>query len=317
MKLAEIYALAVSLGMDADPRGRARVEQELADLALAYEEISGAERRFFDREALSNPYADTRILNGDPQAGVSKLIAGIDMQTAELLLVRQLNQEGAGIELVLSHHAHGRALLGLPQVMLLQPAAWAKAGLPPDEVEPLMAPRREEVALGVGSGNYHRTIDAARLLGLPLMCAHTACDNLVTDYLGRLMRQDQPEIIADVLALLLRLPEIAAAAQDQNPPRLVAGEPANAAGRIFIDMTGGASPPADYYRLAAAAGIGTVICMNAKREIIEAAKESGLNVVAAGHMACDSIGMNLFLDQLAANGVQIITTSGLTRFGRA
>lgn len=317
MKLAEIYALAIRLGMEADPRGRAAVEQELADLALAYEKISGPARQFFDRESLTNPYADTRIVCGDPDAEINKLIAGIDMETAELLLVRQLNLEGAGIELVLSHHAHGRALLGLPQVMQLQPAAWAAAGLPAEEAEQLMTPRREEVALGVGSGNYNRTIDAARLLGLPLMCAHTACDNLVTDFLDRLMRQEQPHTVADVLALLLRLPEIAAAAQEQNPPRLVAGGDEQAAGRIFIDMTGGASPPADYYRLAKDYGIGTVICMNAKREIIEAAQEAGLNVVAAGHMACDSIGMNLFLDQLAAKGVQIITASGLTRFCRA
>ncbi|NLF80044.1 MAG: NGG1p interacting factor NIF3 [Clostridia bacterium] len=294
MKLAEIYALAINLGMNADPRGRAMVEQELADQARAYAKMSGPQRQFFDRESLINPYADTRIVYGDPQTEISKLIAGIDMQTAELLLARQLNQEGAEIGLALSHHAHGRALLGLPQVMRLQPAAWTKAGLPAKEAEQLMAPRYDEVALGVGGGNYNRTVDAARLLGLPLMCAHTACDNLVSDFIDRLMRQEQPDQAADVLTLLLRLPEIAAAAQDQNPPRLVAGKHGHAAGKIFVDMTGGASPPADYYRLAVAAGISTVICMSAKRDIIDAADEAGLNVVVAGHMACDSIGMNLF-----------------------
>jgi hypothetical protein len=316
MKLAEIYALAIDLGMAADPRGRAAAEQALAAARGAYDQLAAADKLFFDRESLANPYADTRILNGAPEAEIGKLIAGIDIETAELLLVRQLNEAGADIDLVLSHHAHGSAFLGLPQVMRLQPAAWAAAGLPLAQAQELMRPRREEVALKVSGGNYNRTIDAARLLGLPLMCAHTACDNLVNDYLDRLMRQAQPESLADVISLLLQLPEIAAAAADQNPPRLVAGAAGNKAGRIFIDMTGGTAPPNDYYRLAAAAGIGTVICMNAKREAIALAAEAKLNVVSAGHMACDSIGMNLFLDQLAARGVEIIAASGLTRVSR-
>jgi hypothetical protein len=39
-------------------------------------------------------------------------------------------------------------------------------------------------------------------------------------------------------------------------------------------------------------------------------------VVIAGHMSSDSLGINLFLDELERNGVQTIAASGLIRVHR-
>ena len=49
---------------------------------------------------------------------------------------------------------------------------------------------------------------------------------------------------------------------------------------------------------------------------MEAAKKAYLNVILAGHMSSDSIGLNLFLDQIEKNGVQIIPVSGVLRVKR-
>ena len=46
------------------------------------------------------------------------------------------------------------------------------------------------------------------------------------------------------------------------------------------------------------------------------AEENNLNVVIAGHDSSDSIGMNLFLDELEKKGVEIIPCSGLIRISR-
>jgi len=46
------------------------------------------------------------------------------------------------------------------------------------------------------------------------------------------------------------------------------------------------------------------------------AREAHLNVVVAGHCPSDSLGMNLFLDELEKRGIEIITCSGLIRVSR-
>jgi hypothetical protein len=41
-----------------------------------------------------------------------------------------------------------------------------------------------------------------------------------------------------------------------------------------------------------------------------------MNVVIAGHIASDSLGMNLFLDELEKQGIEVITCGGLMRIKR-
>jgi len=46
------------------------------------------------------------------------------------------------------------------------------------------------------------------------------------------------------------------------------------------------------------------------------AEKNHINAVIAGHMASDSIGVNLFLDELEKRGIEIIPCSGLIRIKR-
>ena len=316
MKLKEIYALAIDLGINADPRGREGALKVLAAAAKAYDKLDEKQKPFFDTDSLTNPYADTRILAGDPEAEINKMIVGVDIEIGELLLTRELNRGGANIDLAMSHHPAGRALAALDQVMQLQPGAWANVGVPRNVAEGYLEGRTKEVAISVGGENYNRTVDAAGALGLRLICIHTPCDNLVNQYLTRFMEKEKPETIEEVLTLLMTIPEYAFAAKNNNPPLVVSGGKNRSAGKIFVDMTGGGAPPKEYYRLLAEAGISTVLCMYAKKETIEVAKEAHLNVIIAPHMPSDSIGLNLFLDQLAARGITIVPISGLIRVGR-
>ena len=51
-------------------------------------------------------------------------------------------------------------------------------------------------------------------------------------------------------------------------------------------------------------------------EHFKEAKKHHLNVIIAGHIASDSLGANLFLDELEKRGVEIVTFSGLIRAKR-
>ena len=64
------------------------------------------------------------------------------------------------------------------------------------------------------------------------------------------------------------------------------------------------------------AGGGTVIATHMKHANREEALEHYLNLVIAGHISPDSIGMNLFFGRLAAKGIKIIPIAGLIRLKR-
>jgi hypothetical protein len=53
-----------------------------------------------------------------------------------------------------------------------------------------------------------------------------------------------------------------------------------------------------------------------KDDARDKASEFHMNVVIAGHISSDSLGMNLFLDELEKKGVEIVPCSGLIRVKR-
>lgn len=316
MKLMEIYRLGVETGMAKDPRGRSGVEKELAKAKRAYEKLDETEKSFFDTDSLWNPYADSRLLVGDPEREVRRILVGVDIDAGEMMLTEALAQRGKPIDAVFAHHPQGRARARLCDVMYLQPGAMANYGVLKNISEALMDERAREVEISTGVSNYNRTADAAKLLDCALFCLHTPCDNMANAFVGELMEQEQPETLDDVCKLLRSIPEYASAARDGNPPSIVSGTPGRSAGKVFVDFTGGTGGPKEYARLLSDAGVSTVICMHMRQEALDMAREAKLNVVIAGHMPSDSIGINLVLDLLEARGVDIVPCSGLIRVSR-
>jgi len=66
MKLDALYRGAVAIGMSRDPRGRDEVGKILAEEGTKFKKLEGDDLEAYDRDRLFNPYADTRILFGDP-----------------------------------------------------------------------------------------------------------------------------------------------------------------------------------------------------------------------------------------------------------
>ena len=56
--------------------------------------------------------------------------------------------------------------------------------------------------------------------------------------------------------------------------------------------------------------------MHMGAELRDEADKHNMHVVIAGHMSSDSLGINLFLDELERKGVETIPTSGLIRVHR-
>lgn len=316
MKLKEIYQLVIEFGKDNDPRSKREISQVLARVREDYLSMKADEKSYFDQDRLDNPYSDTRILVGDPQTEVQTVLAGIDMEVSEILLADALRNRGEKIDLIISHHPEGRALAGLYQVMHMQEDMLAEMGVPINVAEGIMGSRINEVQRGLMPANHNRAVDAAKLLGFSFMCVHTPADNMVNTFLANLMKKKKPGTLADIINLLLEIPEYKHAAKMGTGPKIVVGKKQNRAGKIMVDMTGGTSGSKESYAKLAAAGVGTVIGMHIGEEHRKEAEKNHVNVIIAGHMSSDSLGMNLMLDQLELRGVIIKTCSGLYRVSR-
>ena len=58
---------------------------------------------------------------------------------------------------------------------------------------------------------------------------------------------------------------------------------------------------------------GTLLVMHIGEKHRKEAEKNHINVIIAGHMASDSVGMNLFLNELVARGIEVIPCAGLIR----
>ena len=314
MTIQEIYNLAIQLGRQNDFRTNAQIERGLVQAKKHYQKLSPLEQQLFDQERLTNPYSDTRILCGDPRKVVKKILVGIDIDGPELALAQQLGD----IDLVLAHHPRGVALAGLDDVMQLQVDLLAHYGVPINIAEKLLRKRIGEVARGLSAGNHNRVVDQANLMGINLMCVHTPTDNLVAKFLEQtLIKKATPYNLGEVLELLLEIPEYQAAVKLGLGPQIFVGSKDNRVGKIALtEITGGTEGAAETYQRLADAGVGTIIGMHISEKHREEAEKAHINVVIAGHMSSDSLGLNLMLDQLEKQGMAIVPCSGLTRVSR-
>lgn len=311
MTQKQIYNLAIEKGIKADLRGESRVKKLLARTKEKYEKMEKEQKEEFDQEKLINPYADTRILI-ETDKPIKKILVGIDIAGAELYLADKLK-----VDMVISHHPHGKALASLHEAIDLQAEVLAMYGVPINIAESLIKIRISEVGRGIHAVNHNRIVDAVKLLNFGFACIHTPADNLLARFIKNKIDMIKPEYIGDLLKIFKEIPEYKEATKNNAGPRLFVGSEDNQCGKIAItEMTGGTSGSSKIYDKAAQAGIGTIVGMHMSEEYKKEAEANHINVLVAGHMPSDSLGMNLFLDELEKRGIEIIPCSGLIRVKR-
>lgn len=318
MQLGEIYRLFINEGIREDLRTSKDILKFTLAAKKCYRELSALEKKFFDKECFTNPYADTRLLFGSPGTDIKRILVGIDIGVSEILLAQQLRFNKRPVDLVISHHPLGTGLAGLHDVMHLQ-VQWLKHfGLKQDIAQSLMKKRIEEVHRSVHSCNHQRTVDAAQLLNISLMCCHTPADNHVARYLQQKMDHEKPKTLKNVIAILLREPEYQIAARQQAGPMILSGKQDDPAGKIMIDMTGGTEGSQEIFARLSQAGVKTIIGMHMSEKHFAKVKNEHLNVVIAGHIASDNLGLNLLFDKLvkADKALDICSCSGFRRVCR-
>lgn len=291
MKLSFLYNKALEFGIERDPRK--------------------------DKKKIKS-YPDSSILFGDPDIEIKKVIAGIDIEVAELLLSDRLRSKG-GLDLVISHHPEGRAYARLHEVMLLQLDLLKGAGLSEPVAKRLLDERMREVERRTLSQNHTRPVDAARLLNLAFICLHTPADNHAFSFVSKLIKDAKPKKVQDIIDVLMTQPEYQLAEKNFSGPRIILGNPKRPVGKILVEMTGGTEGPKEVFDKLYKKGVRTLVSMHLSEEHFKKAKDANLNAVIAGHISSDTLGLNLLLDRIesaAKEKLEVINCSGFNRFSR-
>ncbi|MBE7558900.1 hypothetical protein HS125_08105 [bacterium] len=261
-----------------------------------------------DLAGLTEAPADTGIqVSG---AHLEKILAGIDIGPAELLLARHL-----GCGLALAHHPTGGSTsLDFHKVIERQVGQMMSVGVPEAAARAAIAELQENRRLTANNGNYGHNPSFAKALGMPYMNVHLPCDIIGRAILDKAARSKVGPngTVQDVIDGIASLPEYQG---DPVQPVCVLGSPDNPAGAIFTATAGGTNGGAEVAKAYFTHGVDTLLYFHLAYDNLKKLRAmpeaAGKNLVLLGHMPADRVGINPLLAALEKEGAQIIRISGL------
>ncbi len=294
MTVRELYEFAIDRGMDLDPRGREELERQMRDVRAEYEGLDEGARRRFDAERLTNPFGDTRIACGDDGATVERLICGINIDGAEVLLADRLRDHGRPVDLVLAHHASaigggiGSRLETIwPQVRML-----TDFGVPAHLAHKLVRPSSE----GDQRSYNLKITQVSEALGMPLMTIHSPADAYLFQEGRRVLEEDRPETVGDLVDICDAWPEVSWLIERGKGTEVAVGDQRDPLGRVYHAFYGGWNPTPQVFEALCDAGCGTLWVLATSEELNRVARERNVSVVVVPHYPADNLGLNMLLD---------------------
>ncbi|MGM0509339.1 MAG: NGG1p interacting factor NIF3 [Fusobacteriota bacterium] len=315
MRLEDIFKIGINLGKDNDPRGK-RVEEILKD--KKDQKSDNSNREELNDLDLMNPYDDSNILFGNSEKEIKNIAVGIDLTSEELLLIDRLKEKGKQVDLAFGHHPSGKSILNLYKMIKIQEDILVQSGVNVSSAEKMLQESFDKYSRSLMATNYNRAVDTAKLLNIPFMNIHTPADNMVHMYLENLFKKEEPYKLKDIIDILMEEEEYKIASKNQNGPKIISGSENNRVGKIQVDVTGGVEASDKIYEKMEMSGVGTLVGMHMSEKHLKKAKKHNINVIMAGHMSSDSLGMNLIIDEVQKrdNKIKILEISGFTRVSR-
>ena len=252
------------------------------------------------------PYDTDIIVEG---SNIKKVLIGIDMETPELLLARDL-----GFDCVVSHHPKADScVVDFSKVMEVQIHRMVKAGVPINKAQKALKKKQASVDLGSHASNYDRVSSAARLMKMPYLNIHIPADfiteKIVQTKLDKAFKEKPKTKLEDIIEELNSWKYYQ---KKIAQPVIRVGSRDDYAGRIEVLMAGGTNGGVDVYKAYFEAGVGTIIAMHVPEDVKKAVQEQNIgNIIIAPHMPSDSIGLLEIVKAWRKKGVEVTCMSGI------
>jgi len=252
------------------------------------------------------PYDTDVIVQGD---NIKKVLIGIDMETSELLLAKEL-----GYDCVVSHHPKADAcVVDFAKVMDVQIDRMVKDGVPINKAQKALQKQKMSVDMGRHASNYDRVSSAARLMNMPYLNIHIPADfiteEIVQTKLDTVFENEPKTKLKDIIEVLNSWEYYK---NKVAQPVIRVGSNNDYAGKISVLMAGGTNGGVDVYKSYFEAGVGTIIAMHVPENVKKAVQEQNIgNIIIAPHMPSDSIGLLEIVKAWRKEGVEVTCMSGI------
>jgi len=217
-----------------------------------------------------------------------------------------------GYDCVVTHHPRNSNpdMLSVMDAHILR---LEKLGIPRNRSQKALKIKTDELGYMKHVANSRRSESAAKLMGMPFVSLHTPADiigeSVVQKHLDSKFANNPETRLKDIVDALLELPEYKNSARR---PVIRVGNDKSYAGKIYVLMAGYTGPGAEVLKLYLEAGVGTLVGMHIPEKDAKALNEHAHgNVVIAGHMSSDSIGMNIIANKWREMGVEVTMMSGV------
>ena len=254
----------------------------------------------------SMPYDTNIIVEGE---NIKKVLIGIDMETPELLLAKQL-----GFDCVVSHHPKADScVVDFAKVMDVQIERMVKSGVPINKAQKALKKMQASIDLGRHASNYDRVSSAARLMKMPYLNIHIPADFITEEIVQSRLdiafntkpKTKLQDIIEELNSWEYYIGKVA-------QPVIRVGAPNDYAGKIEVLMAGGTNGGVDVYKSYFEAGVGTIIAMHVPEDVKRAVAEQNIgNIIIAPHMPSDSIGLLEIVKVWREQGFEVTCMSGI------
>lgn len=310
MTIRELYEFAIERGIALDPRGEAALREQMEQARAEQEALSEAARVGVDTERTRNPFGDTRIVCGDPQTQVRRIVCGIDITGAEILMADRLRDHGQPVDLVVAHHtsAIGGGLGSRRDTIWPQVKMATDFGVPEHLAWKLVSAGAQ--------GGPERSVDfritqIAEGLGMPLITLHSPPDLYLFAWGRKVIEEDRPRTLGDLVARSNAAPEVRWLHERGQGTEIAVGDAKDPLGRVYFAFYGGWNPTPEMFEALCDAGCGTLWVVATSGELNEVARRRKVSIVVTPHYPADNIGLNgLFDDAMARFGPFEIVPSG-------
>lgn len=245
------------------------------------------------------------------QKPIKKIAVGIDIGPFEIFWAKQ-----QGCDLIIAHHPKGASLCGVGQEVLNQIDNLSFYGVPAEKIKTEIELGSESEHRNVMGDNISREALMAEDLGIDLLVLHTPMDIFGVKEMQTIIEKNNCLTIGDCICALKSLKEFTLAAAYGQKIFVANGSEDEKIGRIaFTEFLGGEEASAKVFKHMKEAGVDTILVPHLSEEFFQAANEAGLKIIYCGHMASDSVGINVFLDSLLKENeeLEIVPMGGLLR----
>jgi hypothetical protein len=241
--------------------------------------------------------------------GIRKVLFGLDVTVGDLVLARHL-----GCDCVIAHHYEGTpSRVNAWKQYLKHIDQMVSFGVPRKEAEEAVYPRAKGLEVQFHMDNYDQVSSAARLLEMPFLNIHSPLDEigrrLMQERVDDALSRDSSATVGDLADALATMSTFDSA---KTKVTIRVGDPGAPAGRTVVShaalRNGGAPVALAYYKH----GISTVIYIHiAPADYVELAKARAGNLIIAGHIAADTLGILPYVEELRTRGLEVIATGGV------